>query len=163
MSAPILLGIIAVIFGVAPLILRSNVVFMLLALCGGEVLARLAGQDLTQIVNSIITTNFPMYSVVQIVLLVLAPLLLLFWYRKSTSIDVVLHIVAAVSLVVLCFMFVIAKLPYDTQSALQNSNLYSIIKPYFGLAIGVGMVASLLWFWSKKPKHEKHDKKKHHG
>ena len=161
MSAPVLLGIIGIMFGLAPIILRSNAVYMLLALCGGEVLARLAAQDLTQIVNSILTTDFPTYSVVQIVLLVLAPLLILFWYRKSTNIDVILQIVAAAATVVLCFIFVIAKLPYDTQNALQNSDLYGLIKPYSGLAIGAGMVASVIWFWMKKPKHEKHDKKKH--
>lgn len=161
MSAPVLLGIIGLFFGLLPIVLRSNAVYMLLALCGGEVLARLAAQDLTQIANSIITTDFPTYSIVQIVLLVLAPLLVLVWYRKSAKVDMVLQVIAAASATLLCFMFVVAKLPYDSQTALQASDLYGLIKPYFSLAIAAGMVASVIWFWIKKPKHEKHDKKKH--
>jgi len=161
MSAPVLLGIIAVVFGIAPIILRSNAVYILLALCAGEILARLTGQDITQIANSIISADVPMYSIVQIVLLVISPLLLLFLYRKSVKADIVLQIIPAAAAVILCFMFVIAKLPYETQNALQGSSLYDLLKPYFGLAIAAGMVSSVVWFWLKKPKHEKHDKKKH--
>jgi len=161
MSAPVLLGIIAVVFGLVPILFRSNAVYVLLALCGGEILAKLASQDVTQIVNSIIQTNLPTYSIVQIVLLVLPPLLVLIWYRKSVRADIILQIIPAVSAALLCFMFVVAKLPYDTQSTLQNSDIYAFVKPYFGLAIAVGMASSLVWFWTKKPHHEKHDKKKH--
>lgn len=161
MSAPILLGIIAVVFGVAPLLFRSNTVYILLMLCAGELLARLTAQDLTQVVNSLIATDLPTYSIVQIILLLIPPLLVLFWYRKSVNVDVILHIIPAVSTVLLCYMLVVAKLPYDVQNSLQESNIYGLIKPYFGLAIGAGMLSSLIWFWAKKPKHEKHDKKKH--
>lgn len=161
MSAPVLLGIIAVTFGVAPILFRSNAVYILLALCGGEVLARLTGQDVTQIMNSIITVDVPMYSIVQIFLLTIAPFLLIFLYRKSVKADMLLQIIPAIAAVLLCFMFIIAKLPYDTQNSLQSSTMYELLKPYFGLSIAAGMVSSIVWFWLKKPKHEKHDKKKH--
>ena len=163
MSAPILLGIIGVVFGIAPILFRSNAVYMLLALCGGEVLARLAAQELTQIINSLITVDFPMYSVVQIVLLVAAPIILLFLYRKTVKADMILQIIPAAAATLLCFMFVIAKLPYDAQNSLQASDLYTLVKPYFGLAIAAGMIASIIWFWLKKPKHDKHHKNKHHA
>lgn len=162
MSAPILLAIIGVVFGLVPILFRSNAIFVLLTLCGAEILARLTAQDITQIVNSIVATNWPMYSIVQIVLLLLPPLLVLIWYRKSVSVDIFLQIIPAIATALLCFMFVVAKLPYDTQVKLQASQIYSLIEPYFGVAIGAGMLASLIWFLMKKPKHEKHHKKKHH-
>jgi hypothetical protein len=163
MNAPILLGIIAVIFGIAPLLLRSNAVFILLALCGGEVLARLVSQDVTQIMTSIITADVPMFSIVQIVLLLILPLLILIWYRKSVKVSMLaLHIVPAAAAVLLCFMFVVAKLPYETQTTLQSSDLYELLKNYFGIAIAAGMAGNAVWFWLKKPKREKHDDKKHH-
>ena len=161
MSAPILLGLLAIIFGVAPILFRSNAVYILLALCGGEILARLTGQDLTQIANSIVSADVPMYSIVQIFLLLIAPFILIFLYRRSTKADIVFQIVPAVATVLLAFMFIIAKLPYDTQNSLQQSDIYKLVEPFFGLAIAAGMVSSILWFWAKKPKHEKHDKKKH--
>ena len=158
MSAPILLGILGVVFGIAPILFRSNAVYILLALCGGEVLARLSGQEMAQIMSSLISADVPMYSIVQIFLLVIAPFVLIFLYRKSVGADMLLQIVPAAAVVLLSFMFIIAKLPYDAQNALKGSDLYGLLDAYFGLAIAAGMVSSMIWFWLKKPKHDKHDK-----
>lgn len=135
---------------------------MLLALCGGEVLARLTAQDITQIVNSVITVNVPLFSIVQIVLLLIAPVILLFMYRKSVKADMVIQVIPAVAAVLLSFMFVIAKLPYDLQKTMQDSQLYGLLQPFFGVAIATGMGASIVWFWAKKGHHQKKDKKKEH-
>lgn len=163
MTAPILLGILAVVFAVAPILFRSNAVYIFLALCAGEILARLTAQDVTQIVNSIITVDVPMFSIVQIVLLLIAPVLLLFMYRRTAKADLIIQIIPGVSAALLAFMFIVAKLPYDTQTVMQDSQLYGIVKPFFGVAAAAGLGASVVWFWAKKPKHDKHEKKKHHG
>lgn len=156
MNAPILLGIIAVVFGVLPIIIRSNVVLIFLALCAGEVLARLMGNDATQIVNSFVATDVPMYSIVQIVLLVILPLLIVVWYKKAVKLQyIALHILPALATVLLCFMFVVAKLPYDMQNTMQNSNIYLTVKPYFGLVMAAAMATSAIWLFLKKPKHRK--------
>ena len=162
MSAPIVFGIIASVFGILPIILRTNAIYMLLALCAGEVLARLTAQDVTQIASSFITADIPLYSIVQITLLLIAPLLVLFWYRKAAKSDIVLQIIAAVATAVLCVMFVVAKLPYEPQNVLQSAELYVTLKPFFSVAIASGVFVSLLWFWIKKPKREKAEDKKHH-
>ena len=163
MNAPILLGIIPVVFGVIPIILRSNIVLILLALCAGEVLARLMGNDVTQIVNSVVATDYPMMSIVQIVLLVILPLLLVFWYKKAVKLPYMfLHIIPALALVLLCFMFVVAKLPYDLQNTMQNSNIYLTVKPYFGLVMAAAMATSAVWLFMKKPKRHKPDDVKKH-
>lgn len=163
MNAPILLGIIAVVFGVLPLILRSNAVLILLALCGGEVLARLVGQDVTQIVNSIVATDLPTFSIVQIILLVILPLLIVIWYKKAVKLPyLALHIIPAIATVLLCFMFVVAKLPYDVQNTMQNSDIYLNVKPYFGMVMAAAMAVSAVWLFLKKPKrHKPEDAKKH--
>ena len=104
-----------------------------------------------------------MFSIVQIVLLLIAPAILLFMYRKTAKADMILQIIPAIAAVLLAFMFVVAKLPYDMQIAMQDSQLYGIVKPFFSVAIAAGLATSIVWFWAKKPKHDKHDKKKHHG
>lgn len=163
MNAPILLGIIAVVFGVVPILIRSNIVLIMLALCAGEVLARLMGNDVTQIVNSFVATDFPMASIVQIVLLVILPLLIVFWYKKAVKLPYVfLHILPAVATVLLCFMFVVAKLPYDMQNTIQNSNIYGVVKPYFGLVMAAAMATGAVWLFLKKPKRHKPDDIKKH-
>ena len=57
------------------------------------------------------------------------------------------------------FMFITNYLPYSSQTSVQNSNLYTQIDPYFGLAIGAGLLASVIYFWLMKPHHQKSDKK----
>lgn len=162
MSAPVILGITAVVFGVIPLVLRSNAVYILMALLAGEELARLTAQPVTKTINAMIVVSWPVYTVVQIVMLVIMPLLLLVWYRKSVKADIVLHIAPLVAAVLLGFMLIIAKLPYDTQRTLQSSNIYDMVQPYFGISLAAAMVSAAVWFLFKRPKHGKHDKKKHH-
>ena len=158
-DASILLGIIAVVFGLLPILLRSNAVYILLALCAGDLLATLASKDVTQIIGSTVNINGPVYSVVQITLLVVAPIILLFLYKKSAGSTFLLQLVAAAASVLVCFMLVAMSLPYDMQNNIQNSNLYLTVKPYFSVAIAAGLFVSLIYFWIKKPSRKKHGKK----
>lgn len=163
MNAPIVFGLLAVVFGVLPIILRSNAVLMLLTLCSGEVLARLTSQDLTQLASSFITADIPLYSIIQIILLTIAPLLIMIWYRKSAKSDIIIQVLVAVCVAVLSIMLITSKLPYETQANLQNSSLYESIKPYFGVAMAAGLFLSLIRLWLKRPRHAKpEDTKKHH-
>lgn len=147
------------ILGVAALIFRSNAVYMFLALCGGSVLADLAAQDVTQLLNGIVNINFPLYSYVQIVMLLILPVILLFMYRKSAGMSVIVHLLPAIAFVLLAFMFVTGMLPYDMQNNIKNSHIYTVTQPFYEAAIAAGMLVSLFYFWTKKPHHEKHGKK----
>jgi len=146
------------LLAIAALLLRSNAVYMLMGLCAGSVLASLAAKDVTQIFNSFINVNVPVYSYVQIVLLIVAPLILLFVYKKARGNNFMLQVVPAVALASLCFMFVTDMLPYDVQSQIKDSQVYMFIQPYFEIAIAVGLFASLIYFWAKKPSHDKRKK-----
>jgi hypothetical protein len=162
MNAPVLLGIIAVVFGIAPIILRSNAVYIFLSLCASDQLARLAGGDITNIVSSLVSSNLPMYSVVQIVLLVAAPLVLLFMFKKGVkSSKMILQIVPAAAAVLVGFMLVVSKLPYDLEQKIHNSSIYNLTEPFFELAIAAGLLFSVLYFWTKRPKPKDEDKKGH--
>ena len=161
MEALILLAIAAALFGLAPILLRSNAVYIFLMLCAGELCSRLIASDLTKIVNSIIETEAPTYSVVQIFLLVIVPLVLLAMFRRGVkSSKVMLQILPAISTVVIAFMLVVVKLPYDLQVRIQDSNTYNILEPYFGLAMAIGLLTSLFYLWTKRPNH-KEEKKNH--
>lgn len=159
MNAALILGIIAAIFGLASLLLRSNAVFMFFALCAGSLLAESTAKDVTQVVNSVASVNIPTFSIVQIILLTIAPLIILIIYRKSSGAGLLLHIVPALAFAVLLFMTVTSMLPYDLQAKIQDSSLYGTIKPYYGVTVAAGLLASIFYLWSKKPRHDKHDKK----
>lgn len=150
MDAVIILGISAAILGIAPLLLRSSAVYMFLSLCAGDLLAKYAAKDVTQVVSSVISVNAPINSIVQITLLVAAPLALLFLYRKRIGVDLVLQLIPAIAFAGLLFMMVTGMLPYDVQNNIQNSDIYSIVKPYYGLAIAAGLLSSVFYLWAKR-------------
>lgn len=147
---------------VLSLVLRVNAVAIFLTLIAGALVSKLTASDVTQVVNSIVATGLPMTSIVQIVLLVIAPVVLLFGLKGSVKVGaLVLQIVPAVAAGVLLVYFVTSMLPYDTQNKVMDSNLYGFVNPYFGLAAAAGLFASVLSLWALKPRH--HDKhKKHH-
>jgi len=159
MSTAAILAIAAAVLGAAPLLLRSSAVFMFLSLCTGSLLAKYAAKDVTQVVNSVIAVNAPVYSIVQISLLLAAPLTLLFLYRKRVGVDLVLQLIPAISFAVLMFMMITEMLPYDTQNSILESNIYSLVKPYYSLAIAAGLLGSVFYLWAKRGHSAKHDKK----
>jgi hypothetical protein len=161
MNAPILLGIIAIMFGVAPILMGSNAIYIFLTLCAGEILAGLVASDLTQVASGLVTYDVPKYSIVQLVLLLIVPLVLLMVFKgsiKSTT-KRVLQIIPAAASVVIGFMFVVEKMPYDLQQKIIASDLYKIVDPYFGLAVAAGLLGCFLYLWTKRPK-PKDEKKK---
>lgn len=161
MGTVIIIAVIGVIFGLLPLLLRSSAVLVFLSLCAGEILARLTSQDITQMVSSFgALSNFPIYSAVQIFLLVIAPVVLLFAYKKSVKPSMIfVQIIPALASVAVCIMLVVAKLPYDTKIVIESSNLYIMIKSFFSLAIAAGLLSSLFYLVAIKPKHDKLHKK----
>jgi hypothetical protein len=162
MNAPILLGIIAVVFGLAPLLFRSNAVYIFLTLCTGEVLATLVASDLTQVANSMVVYDLPKYTIVQLVLLLIGPVAILLFLKHSVkSSKVIMQIIPAIASVVVAYVFVVKKLPYDTQQKMFGSDMYQLVEPYLGLAVAVGLTASLFYFWARRPKNKDEEKKPH--
>jgi hypothetical protein len=144
------------------LVLRVNAVAIFLTLIAGALVSKLTASDITQVVNSIVTTGLPMASIVQLCILVVAPIVLLFGLKGSVSVGgLILQIVPAVAAGVLLVYFATSMLPYGTQNKILNSNLYGLVNPYFGLAAAAGLFASVLSLWALKPKHHG-DHKKHH-
>ena len=73
-STLVLLLACSIVFGVLPLFLRSNGALVLFTLCVGQILAGLIGGDLTNGIGSKVTSPLPIFTIVQIVLLVLPAL-----------------------------------------------------------------------------------------
>jgi len=119
------------LLGVLAIILRSNAVYMLLTLCAGAILAELTAQDVTQILNSLISVNIPIYSYVQIALLLIAPVILLIMYRKSAGSKLILQLVPAIVFALISFMVISEALPYDMQTQIKESQIYTFIEPYY--------------------------------
>lgn len=145
------------------LILRVNAAAIFLTLIAGALVSKLVGTDVSQVVNSVIATNLPIANVVQIVLLVIAPLVLLLGLKGSVRLGgVVFQVIPALAAGILLVYFVPPMLPYDVQRTVLDSSMYGIVSPYFGLAAAAGLLASVLQLWALKPKHhDKHDKKHH--
>ena len=159
--ALIVIIVLVVLFGVMPLLLRSNAVLIFFALCAGELLARLTAQDATQFLRSLpATNNLPLYSIVQIALLLLPPIFILFGYRNSSKAgQLFFMILPAVASVIVGIMLIVAKLPYETKATVEASSLYTTISPYFSVAIAAGLVSSTLYLIATAP--NPHKRKKH--
>lgn len=161
MDSSLILVICAGVLAAACLLLRVNSVAIFLTLIAGALVSKLVASDVTQIINSFVNTGLPMASIVQVVLLVIAPLVLLLGLRSSVKVGgLVFQLVPAIATGVLLIYFVPPMLPYDTQKAVIESDLYGYVSPYFGLAAAAGLLASVLALWALKPRHHgKHGKK----
>lgn len=151
----------ALLFGVLPFFLRSSAALIFFALCAGELLSRLIAQDATQIFRSLPNTNnLPAYSIVQITLLLIPPIILLVSYKNSQKpSQLFLHIIPAIASVVVCVMLIVAKLPYETKQLVEDSAMYSALQPFFSLAVASGLLTATIYLVSVKPKPHKQDKK----
>jgi hypothetical protein len=152
MNAMVLLAIITVVFGILPLLIGSNAIYILLTLCMGDLLSTLAAKDLTQIVGSAISIKGPIYNYVEIFLLVIAPLIVLVIFRKAIRTSGrLLQIIPAAAAAFICFMLVTTMLPVNMQNNIQSSNLYSLLKPYYEFVVAAGLLVSVLYLWTKRP------------
>ncbi|MEI6237529.1 MAG: hypothetical protein WCP03_02945 [Candidatus Saccharibacteria bacterium] len=159
MNPAIILGIASIVFAALAILFRSNAVYMFLTLCAGTLLADYASKDVTQVVNSAISINVPVYSIVQISLLVIAPLVLLFLYRKRAGMDLFMQTIPAIAFAIVLFMAVPQMLPYDLQNKIISDNIYTIVKPFYSVAIAAGLLSSVFYLWAKRIGGAKHDKK----
>jgi hypothetical protein len=157
------IGIALVVFGVLPIVFRSSAVLIFLTLAAGELLSRLTAQDATQFVRSLPAPNgLPTYSIVQIFLLTIVPVLILFAYKNSIKpSQLFFHFLPAVASVLVCVMLVTAKLPYEMKESVEASGLYTSIEPFFSVAVAAGLLSSAFYVISTKPKHHKDKKHKH--
>jgi len=160
--AILVIGASFIVFGILPIVLRSSAVLIFLTLAAGELLARLTAQDATQLVRSLpATSGLPTYSIVQIVLLTVVPILILFAYKNSSKpSQLFFHILPAVASVLVCVLLVTAKLPYETKDAVESSGIYGSIEPFFSVAVAAGLLSSAFYVISTKPKHHKDKKHK---
>lgn len=160
-SSLVLIGACTLVFGILPFIFRVNAAALFLTLCAGSVVSKLVAQDVTQIINSFINVNIPMFSIVQITLLVIAPVILLFGLKGGVKVGgLVWQIIPAAAAAILAVMFIATMLPYDIQKEITESKSYGFVSPYFGLAAAAGLFASFLQLWAMKPRHhDKHGKK----
>lgn len=155
-----IIGAAVLFFAVLPLVFRSNAVLIFLMLAAGELLSRLLAQDATQVVRSLPSVSgMPVYSIVQIALLLIAPVIILFATKNSTKPShLFFMLLPAVASALLCVMLVTAKLPYETKELVEKSTLYITIEPFFSVAIAGGIVSSALYLITSHPKHKAHKK-----
>ena len=85
MNETIILAVISVvIFFIAPIVLKSNAIYMFLLLAVSELTSNVVSKEATKFLSSFIpSATIPLYSVVQIAILVLPPIFILFVYRKA--------------------------------------------------------------------------------
>lgn len=156
-----LLAACAILFGLLPLFFRSNAVYVFLTLSAGELLARLTAQDATQFVRSLPAANsLPIYSIVQIALLVIGPLIIIFAFKNTSKAgQLFLFLLPAVASVVVALMLIVTKLPYDTSQKIQESAIYGAIEPFFAVAVAAGLASSIAYLITIRPKHHGGHKK----
>jgi hypothetical protein len=163
MNLPIIIAVVSgVVFILGPLLLRSSAVLIFLALCAGDLFVRLASPDVTRFAASALPVRgYPILFITQVALLLAIPLVIMVAYKRSVKpASLPLMIVPAIASAMICFMLVVAMLPYDSRELVEKSNLYSLINPFFEPAVVAGMVFSAIYLVIAKPTHEK-NKKRH--
>jgi len=162
-AAIVIIVVSAVVFGIGSILLRSSAVLVFLTLAAGELLSRMTSQDVTQIVRSLPSaSSMPIYSIVQIALLLIVPLIILIGYRNSIKPgQLFFHFLPAVASAVICVMLVVAKLPYELKESIQVASIYKTIEPFFSVAIAAGLLSSASYLLMTKPRHQKDKKHKH--
>ena len=162
-AAIIVITVSVLVFGVGPIVLRSSAVLIFLTLSAGELLSRMTSQDATQFVRSLpATSGLPIYSIVQILLLLIVPVIILIGYRNSVRPgQLLLHFLPAVASVVVCIMLVVTKLPYEVKESIEAATIYKTIEPFFSVAVAAGLLSSAMYLLMTKPKHHKDKKHKH--
>jgi len=161
-SLYIIIAISAALFFFSPLAFRSNAVYGFLMLAVGELASRQVSVEATKFLSSIFTgLNIPLYSVVQIVILLFGSVIVLFLYRKTAKPkDLVFNIVTGLSATLICVYLIVAKLPYETKTSIENMSLYQSLDNFLGVAVVAGLLGSLFYFVFHKSVHfSKHDKK----
>lgn len=163
MSALVVIAVCGVVFFLLPLVLRSNAVYVLFFLCMGEVVAKLLGQDTTQLVNSFVSVQMPVLTIVQIVLLLVLPLIILFVFKGAIKgPKLIKQLLPALAAAALSILFIVAKLPYDAQRAIEADSLYKTVEPFLPFVAGVGALAAFFYIYGRRPKPVTDEKKKHH-
>lgn len=161
-EAIILAAISVLIFFLGPIFLRSNAVLVFLSLCASELLVNFISKDLTDFINSNFSyEGYPIYSIVQIFLLAIFPLIILFIYKKSIkSSKIFWQIIPALAAAVTFFVLVIQKLPYDTKIKIEESMIYQNIEQYYQAIIASGIIISFLFLIISRLKRIKKDSEK---
>lgn len=163
MNPLVLLAAVAVVFGILPLILRSNVVAMFMSLFVGQALSLLLAQELTNMVYGMVRVDAPVYMIVQIALLLIAPIVLLIVTIKSVGVaSIVTQILPAIALVVMASVYIAAMLPLEQKELVENSQYFVQAKPYLGVLVGGALVSSVVYITTSRPWSSGHSKKKHH-
>ena len=82
-------------------------------------------------------------------------------YRKTAKPkDLVFNIVTGLSATLICVYLIVAKLPYETKTSIENMSLYQSLDNFLGVAVVAGLLGSLFYFVFHKSVHfSKHDKK----
>lgn len=150
-----------IIFLIGPLLLKSNPIYMFLLLCASELVCKLTSVDATKLVTSFIPSkSAPIYTIVQLVILLLVPLIVMFAYSGSLKPKyLILHIFTGISAVFLFISLAVTKMPYDLNQKIESLNIYSKGISFLDVALVVGLFASFFYILAIKPKHEKHVKK----
>lgn len=158
----IIIGLSVILFLFIPLAFRSNAVYGFLLLAAGELTSRQVSVEATKFLNSILTgLSVPLYSIVQIVILLFGSIVVIVLYRKTAKPkDLIFNVIVGLSASLIAVYLVVAKLPYEAKNSIENLSLYQSIDNFLGVAVVAGLLGALFYFVFHKSAHfNKHDKK----
>jgi hypothetical protein len=124
MSADLLITLTAATVAVIALFLRTNIAIATLALGGGYVVADLAGPSIVSTLFKIgvNTADYPVGSIVSIVLTLLPSVLLLWRFTGFQAGRFFEHIVPAVTFGLIVVTLVLVQLPFSVQNDLDDTS-----------------------------------------
>jgi len=142
--------------------LRTNAAVVFLALCAGNVLVTLSGEDARLVTSSLTAGNPVALRAVQVVLLTLPAVLIMFILRKTVAASKMpFQLLPAIATGVVGILLVVPLLTPLAQATAADNRVWQALMQYEEFILLVGVFGSLLVAGiSARSKHD--DKKKHH-
>jgi len=145
---------------------KTNVAFVIFALCGGYVLSDTVGSSVYDLLdNSVDPNSLPLYGIVNISLLILPALIMWFRFRRSQRGGgrLIQQIIPAFGLALLLIVLLFANLPDNLRNSLKNQSYFlgqieSFSEWIIIYALGAAMFDVLTQHGGPKRPYKRHKK-----
>lgn len=164
MTSLVVLAVIAGLFALNILILRTNAGVVALALMSGFVLNTYAGSELAIMATGLIRSNPELLTTIAHLACILMPALLIMWFLRRTATGQVgvLNVPLAILSGLLILLFCIPQLPVSVQGQYTSTDFWQSIRQYQVVLVCTTLLFATGQFWQMRPRHEGKPKKSKH-
>ncbi len=164
MTSLIILGVIAAIFTIGIIVLRSGGGVVALSLMGGFVLNTYASSQLIILVQSVVRVNPDISKAVVRLVCILLPALLVLWFLRGISRGKagIVNVPIGIAAGLLAILFAVPQLPESVRIGVEQQVFWQSVVQYQVVLVSVSVLLCLVQFWTMRPKKDHDEKKSKH-